>query len=342
MAKKQRGGTNRNRGFSGLSGDEIKVLNELKDGLGTKIHSLTTGLSNRIDGASGHKGTVSMKPQTRRDVRGIVQPTMDFNQGRLANLPLPEEGGDPVTLEYWRKHEKDCAWFEKMADDCLDLRQTADGSDIAPTGVIQAFWAYTIHMPEMDNSYVAHHRNYHDIPSGDDPFMRIWQFTLPETAVVNFVRYYREDIVFDGPGATSIMALGLYDYNRDLYWQQQHDMNYSGALEGVNEMVLDEELTIDAGTYFLAWYNPACSELYSTDIPYFEATDVVNANFERFTGSSDQIGEGNIATDYLISSATDPVFPATIPTSPFLTAEDNPTPGEVVSSEVPLFFFSYR
>jgi hypothetical protein len=323
-------GKNQSTGIDNLTGDDIKHLNESRPGLGTKLHRLFNQINSKVEAQAGHFGTVTLKPQTKRDARGITKPTMHLNDGRLTGVATPVEGSDAINLDYFRRHI-DCNWFEQMAEDCLEAEQAA-GTTTITGGVIPYFWAYSINNPDANESTIAHHFNYYDFLTGANAYFRVWSFVLTESAEANFVTFYFGDVILDGPApGTNTMVVGLYDENRELFWSANIDL--TSVDEGVNFIELDEQLEIPSGQYYLAWFNPACTEFYSTDIA-LPAIDIMNRNLHRFDGGDPQYGIEMTGVDYPLGSAFTPVLPDTIPDTPIHT--------EVNWDPLPLFFFSKR
>jgi len=129
MARKKTANTRRGIGrIGGAIVDDLNTLGESagNPGLGTRlvreINQHLAVLNTRIEAQAGHHGTVTIAKQPKASSSHSAGPALDLQGGRgIGFSSQPTQDSEPITLEYWRKHEKDCFWFEKMFDECLDV-----------------------------------------------------------------------------------------------------------------------------------------------------------------------------------------------------------------------------
>jgi len=124
MAKRQP--ANLRRGIGQVSSAIAEELNAAGKDIGmpdigtrlvSEINRHLAALNSRVEARAGHHGTVTIATQKK-----TVGPALDLQGGSAVGFSSqPRDGSEPITLEYWRKHEKDCQWFERMFDECIEL-----------------------------------------------------------------------------------------------------------------------------------------------------------------------------------------------------------------------------
>ncbi len=84
-----------------LSGEEIAALNEVKPGLGSKLHRLLSAHGQSLSAQAGHKGPIGVVKQTKID-GGNVAPGIILDGNRISGGAPAVEDNDFVTLKQVR------------------------------------------------------------------------------------------------------------------------------------------------------------------------------------------------------------------------------------------------
>lgn len=87
-----------------LSGEEIAALNGIQSGLGNKLHRLFSSLGQAVSAQAGHKGTVGIKKQEARDVKGVTAPALLLDEDRVGGVADPVNDLDAVNLRTLRRY----------------------------------------------------------------------------------------------------------------------------------------------------------------------------------------------------------------------------------------------
>lgn len=102
-----------------LDGGHVAALNKLSDGLGFTLVRIFAALGNTQEAQSGHKGSVGVAKQTKKDNRGLLKPGLKLNDGRIAEVGDPEDDQDAVNLRTLRS-ALNCEQLAKLLEECAD------------------------------------------------------------------------------------------------------------------------------------------------------------------------------------------------------------------------------
>lgn len=255
MANKQ--ATNLGQGIPRLGGELINRLNAVDPGLGTllasEINHRTGIINSRLAAAAGHTGTVTIATQ-KRDSTGKAIPSMDIQGGRMVGLTSePKDGSEPITLEYWRKHEKDCVWFEKMFDECIE--EEVKRAAAVPSGIVHAMWGYTYDIPSGSDTSAFDDPGVLELFGGLGAY---WQYIVPVTTEVDRLTWWNNELINYGP--PDAINWALYEMNTS-------DTAFSRVAQtgihllssyplGTNSDMLDSRIVIEPGLYAIALAMP--------------------------------------------------------------------------------------
>lgn len=97
-------GDNLHQVQTGLDPTDLQWLNDQNPGMGERISTILTHLGNVLGAAAGHRGTVVLKKQKTKNTTGLVDASLDVEEGRIGNVQDPVLELDAVnfrTLKRW-------------------------------------------------------------------------------------------------------------------------------------------------------------------------------------------------------------------------------------------------
>lgn len=247
---------NTRRGRIGpLSGSLVDELNEVKDGLGTRLvgelnHRFGV-TSKALDATAGHMGTVEIVPQ-RGNKAGLSV------NGRIGKVARGISNDDAVNVQQMREL-MNCRHFAgypggfvDFLRDCAGLEDMAAG---AATGIIHAMWGYTYEIPNFTDTDDEGDPGLCDSPGG---FGAWWEFIVPATTIIDQVTWYQHDATISPEPA---LAFALYDMNQSatsfpVVAQTEPYVTTSANDLSVVTLPTTTRPTLDPGRYALAYVGP--------------------------------------------------------------------------------------
>lgn len=89
---------------SALEPTDIAWLNEQNPGMGQRFNATLVHLGNVLGAAAGHRGTPQLLRQKSKNVKGLVDASLDVMKGRIENVQDPVLDLDAVNLQTLRRH----------------------------------------------------------------------------------------------------------------------------------------------------------------------------------------------------------------------------------------------
>ena len=254
--------SNRRRGSSRLSAGIIDELNGLKDGLGSRlageINQHLANLSTRVDAQAGHKGTVVMAPQKRRDASGRQRHSLK-PMGRIGEVSDGLENLDAVNLQQLRSLFT-CenfggrpGGFLDFLDECGEQALTA-GTTITGSGILPWFFGYSFHQPSAADVAIR------DLYSAGQAI--IWSMLVTESTTFNMGTYgIGSYLTLDPLGEINF---GIYDKNLNLV-AQAGGQGIFGKIAGFYSVDLGDTITLEPDEYYFAHVANSCNRQWSID-----------------------------------------------------------------------------